>query len=329
MTITNGSILQRDRFQARLDANALELFARVNEAGSFAAAGRQLGVTRAAISSRIAAIETQIERPLFVRHSRALCLTETGRGLIAQAKAVLAATDAARRNLRTCSEPKGLSTLQGSLRISSCPSYGHGVLATRLTAFQALNPNLRIEVQFSNRPVDLVRENFDVAFRMTSSPPEECVATPVLRFAIRAWATPARFPALAEPASLAQQPCLIWGASTEPLNITWENRRGRRCEMVSVSPAICVDDLRTLVDLAVAGRGIVFAPTFAVAAYLESEELHDVLPDWDAKVNLGDSVVALTLAHAFVPDAARALVNFVREPAPIEASDFSHFSLSD
>jgi DNA-binding transcriptional LysR family regulator len=318
---TTGATLQRDRFQTRLDANALELFARVFEAGSFAAAGRSLGLTRAAVSGRIAAIEAQIGMPLFVRHSRALGLTETGRGLVAQAQAVLAATDAARRDLRTRTHARShthtLPGLQGSLRISACPSYGQGVLAPRLAAFQALHPQLRMELQFSNRPVDLARENFDVAFRMTPRPPEDCVATPVLRFAIRAWAAPTAVPVLPGPAALEQHRCLVWGASTEQLNVTWLHPQSGQRETVTLQPALCVDDLRTLVDLAAAGSGVVFAPGFAITALLERGALHEVLPGWTAQVDLGDAVMALTLANSVVPAAARALVDFVREPTTV------------
>ena len=76
------------------------------------------------------------------------------------------------------------------------------------------------------------------------------------------------------------------------------------------SPAVA----RALVDLAVAGRGIVFAPAFAVAEQVERNALAEVLPGWTAQVDLGDAVVALTLAHGVVPPAARVLVDFVRAP---------------
>ena len=64
-----------------LDANALELFARIAQAGSFAQAARDLGLTRAAISRRIAAIESAVGLALFARSTRSLGLTEAGRRL--------------------------------------------------------------------------------------------------------------------------------------------------------------------------------------------------------------------------------------------------------
>lgn len=88
--------LPRFRVQAlELDAIALELFARVVQAGSFAAAARKLGQTRAAVSRRIASIEAQIGQPLRVRSTRALALTEAGRRLAQLARAVMDAAPCA------------------------------------------------------------------------------------------------------------------------------------------------------------------------------------------------------------------------------------------
>jgi DNA-binding transcriptional LysR family regulator len=110
------------RFMAQalaLDANALELFARVVQAGSFAAAARRLGQTRAAVSRRIAAIEAQIGQPLLVRSTRSLALTEAGRRLAQRARAVLDAADAARGALRASK-----AGLAGRLRITAPSQFG-------------------------------------------------------------------------------------------------------------------------------------------------------------------------------------------------------------
>ena len=79
---------RRSAAEEALDANALELFARIAQAGSFAQAARDLGLTRAAISRRIAAIEAAVGLTLFARSTRSLSLTEAGRRLHARARAV-------------------------------------------------------------------------------------------------------------------------------------------------------------------------------------------------------------------------------------------------
>jgi molybdenum-dependent DNA-binding transcriptional regulator ModE len=127
---------QRRRSAAlALDANALELFARVAAAGSFAEAARRLGQTRAAVSRRIAAIEALAGQPLMARTTRSLGLTEAGRRLAQRARAVQEAADAARGALRA-----SRAGLAGRLRVTAAPSFGRAVLAPLLARFRERHP---------------------------------------------------------------------------------------------------------------------------------------------------------------------------------------------
>lgn len=288
------------------DANAIELFARVVAAGSFAQAARDLGLTRAAISARVAALEQQLGAPLFARTTRALGLTEAGRRLALGARAVLEAADAARRGLRSQLR-RGLG---GTLRVTSVPILGTTVLAPLLARFQAAHPDLRIELRLTYRAVDLLREDVDVAFRLTARPPEDWVATPLLPFVVRAFAAPGpRWP-LPRPEALAGERCLVFGVPTEQQTLTWQ--RGRRSVPVSFVPALVGDDLGTLIAIAREGGGVVFSPDFAIAPDLAAGRFVDVLPGWRLPVAQGDTMVALTLPLPAAPESARALVHFVR-----------------
>jgi DNA-binding transcriptional LysR family regulator len=292
------------------DANALELFARIAAAGSFAQAARDLGLTRAAVSRRVAAMEEQLGAPLFARTTRALGLTETGRRLAVRARAVLEAAEAARRGLRARGTGSGLA---GTLRVTAVPSFGQTLLGPLLASFQAQHPELRIELRFTHRRVDLLREDIDVAFRLTSRPPPDCVATPVLPFVVHAYATPGARLQLAEPAELAAQRCLIFGLPTDELTMTWRQHTSARTATVTVQPAMVGDDLGTLQAVARAGGGIVFAPDYVVRADLARKALIDVLPGWWLPVAEGDTLQALTLPLTVAPTAARALVHHVRD----------------
>jgi DNA-binding transcriptional LysR family regulator len=288
------------------DANALELFARIAAAGSFAQAARELGLTRAAISRRVAAMEAQLGAPLFARTTRALGLTETGRRLAVRARAVLDAAQAARRGLRA----RG-SGLAGTLRVTAVPSFGQTLLGPLLASFQARHPELRIELRFTHRRVDLLREDIDVAFRLTNRPPEDCVATPVLPFIVHAYAAHGVQPPLAGPADLAGQRCLLFGAPTDELTMHWRHDGSGRSQAVTVQPAMVGDDLGTLQAVAAAGGGIVFLPDYCVRG--AQAPLADVLPGWRLPVAEGDMLQALTLPLAVAPESARALVHHVRD----------------
>lgn len=217
---TNNTRIERRRQTAAedaLDANALELFARIAQAGSFAQAARDLGLTRAAISRRIAAIENAVGLVLFARSTRSLGLTEAGRRLHSRARAVRDAAESARLALRQTRDQ-----LDGTLRISATASFGRIVLAPLLARFQALHPAVRYELFFTDRRVDLLREGLDIAFRVTDRPPEDCVAQPVLKFAVRAYQAGSE-QCLSSPQELVTAPMLVLGQNEEPLQSQWQH----------------------------------------------------------------------------------------------------------
>jgi len=305
-----------------LDANALELFARIAQAGSFAQAARDLGLTRAAISRRIAAIESAVGLALFARSTRSLGLTEAGRRLHARARAVRDAAESARLALRHTRDQ-----LDGTIRISATAGFGRHVLAPLLARFQVLHPAVRYELFFTDRRVDLLREGLDIAFRITSKPPEAWVAQPVLAFEVCAYGNGnAR---LQSPQDLTSVAMLLLGQSDEPYVSQWQHGDGRR-EEVSLQASAWGSDLDGLIALARHGGGVVLAPDFCVRppASLQAvgrdhrhpddeapqvdAGLVNVLPGWRLMVGM-ETVQALTLPLPAGSETARALVRFARE----------------
>lgn len=306
--------------EVALDANALELFARVAEAGSFAQAARDLGLTRAAVSRRVAAIESAVGLALFARSTRSMGLTEAGRRLHSRARAVRDAAESARLTLRQTRDE-----LDGTLRISATASFGRRVLAPLLARFQTVHPAVRYELFFTDRRVDLLSEGLDVAFRMTSRPPETWVVQPVLKFSIRAYrARGAQL--LDSPVELEAEPLLLLGTNEEPLQSHWQHQDGRHVE-VQLQACAWGHDLDGLIALARWGDGIVLAPDFCVegvatsfgspdaamsASSADTVDLVDILPGWQLVAGI-DTVHALTLPMPAGSETARALVRFVRD----------------
>lgn len=295
------------------DANALEFFARVAGAGSFAAAARRLGLTRAGVSQRVAQIEAAVGAPLFARSTRALGLTEAGRLLLARARAVHEAAEAARRGLRARAAAADSGSLTGTLRLTTVPVFGQAVLGPLLASFQARHPELRIEMRFTPRRVDLLREDIDLAFRLTRQPPDDCIAQPVLPFTVRAYAAPeAPAALLAHPQQLAAERCLVLSPPADTVTLNWQRPADRGRLAVEIAPAMVADDLGSLLAVARAGGGVVFAPDFAAADDLQRGTLVETLPDWQLAVAEGDAVMAITLPLDVAPASARALVRHVR-----------------
>ncbi|WP_439115059.1 substrate binding domain-containing protein [Hydrogenophaga sp.] len=216
------------------------------------------------------------------------------------------AADAARMVLR-----KEGDALQGRLRITTMRAFGHSVLVPLLADFGHEHPGVAMELLFTERRVDLIREGVDVAFRVTRKPHEDCVAQPVLRFRVGAYA--AVGPVLPDPQGLQARPMLMLegGAQTWPLQ--WRRLQDDHRTLVELSSHISADNLEVLVELARRGQGVVLAPDFCVRDDVAAGRLLNLLPDWELPIAEGHCVQALTLPVHTAGANARALVRMVAQ----------------
>lgn len=294
-----------------LDADALELFARVARAGSFSLAAQQMGQTRAAVSRRIASMEQRTGQTLFLRTTRSLALTATGRRLLPHAIAVLDAAAQARGTLTSVR-----AGLAGSLRITSLPSFGTTVLPSLLLKFRELHPEVNYDLLLSDRRVDLLREGVDIAFRVTSKPPPDWVARPYLHFYVGAWCAPGQWEPLQHPDQLTPMPLLLLGPVSSNPEMHWVRRDGSASAICPRAPAaVQSDDLTVLVRLAEGGMGVVLAPSYCVQDAVSTGRLVELLPGWNLNIRQGNAVQLLTLPRPQLGAVARAFAKFVQDSA--------------
>ncbi|MCU0117438.1 LysR family transcriptional regulator [Pseudomonas sp. B2M1-30] len=155
---------------------AIVSFIQAVDAGSFAAAGRVLGLTSAAISKNVASLEKSLGVRLMNRTTRSLTLTSEGEGFLRQARIALEALDsavdmiAARRAVPS-----------GKVRISTSAAFGNDHLLPALPALLARYPALSIEVDFDDRIVDIVKEGYDIVIRGGSIADSALVSRPVCK----------------------------------------------------------------------------------------------------------------------------------------------------
>lgn len=187
----------------------------------------------------------------------------------------------------------------------------NSVLLPLLAEFGRTHPGVAMELMFTERRVDLVREGVDVAFRIARKPPEDCVAQPVLRYRIGAYGSAAS--PLKGPQALQQWPLLMLEGGTLSWPLLWHSRSGDASETVELQPHISADSLESLVALARLGQGVVLAPDFCVQEDLAAGRLHNMLPDWHLPIAEGDCVQALTLPVHTAGANARALVHLVSQ----------------
>ena len=184
------------------DLNDMLFFAEVVERGGFAAAGRALGVPKSRLSRRVAALEMQLGVRLLQRTTRSLALTEVGQAYLRHCQ-----------ELRTCAESAAdlvasvHTAPRGTIHVSCPVTLAQTVLAELLPQFLQRHPQVRIEMQVSNRAVNLVEEGVDVALRVRHSV-DDSASLVVKRL------DTARQVLVASPALLQRQgtpaSCLIW-----------------------------------------------------------------------------------------------------------------------
>ncbi len=251
-------------------------FIEVADAGSLAEAARRLGVTPAAVSKNLLRLEQQLGVRLMQRNTRRLRLTVEGSGFLGKARAALRALDEAVAEVsQTASVPSG------RVRVSVGAAFGRHWVLPALPALAAAHPQLRIEVDLDNRPVDLVAEGYDIGIRggkvdNSGLVARRVCALPVVLVASATYLKRAGVPSV--PDDLLQHCCAQLRLSDGALS-SWSFRLpgARRRVVFQPDTALVVNDNEALVDLALTDAGVVQAGLYHALPYLRSGRLKLVL----------------------------------------------------
>jgi len=285
----------------------------IAQCGSYTQAAQRLGLSKAAVSQRIAELERALGVPLLTRTTRSVRLTEAGRTLVEDTAASYAQIEhslAAVRDL--AARPQGL------LRVTAPVALGRQQIAPQLEGFLRAWPGVRIELDLSDRLANLAHEGYDLAVRHTGTPPDNHVAVKLCGSRTLLVATPAylkRRGEPAEPAELAGHDCLPY---LRPGPAVWpfERARARGSEperqRVTVAGPLRANNSEVLRDAVLSGLGIGLLPDFSAAAALRAGRLRELLPGWRPVGFFGDAVWALRPWSPQVPRAVRALVEHLR-----------------
>lgn len=246
-------------------------FTRAVEAKSLSRAAVELGVPRATLGRRLARLEERLGTRLLRRTTRSLSLTESGDVFYRQARIVLDAVAQAQASVR-----RRDNVMRGELRVSVPPLIDDSFLAT-IASFAKAHPDVRVQVDFSTRIVDLLRDGYDVALRASAEVQPGLLARTLARDRLIAVASPAYLAEMGTPRTvkeLRKHRCLTSFARGELPQSAWPVGRG----VVHIDAAFSSNDLRLLREAALRGLGIALLPTIALGDLVESGALVHVLP---------------------------------------------------
>lgn len=193
----------------RLDA--IRLFMRVVECGSFSAAAKEAGVGQSAVSKQIAALESQFNHQLLKRSSRGIALTDAGKEFYDGALRLLDEFDRLESSIKY-----GSDEAAGTLRISVAPVFARFYIVPRLPALFERYPALNIELRVSERHIDLIEENIDLAIRHGELQDSALTQRKLVESPLITVASPdylARQGTPASPAELGDHQCIVFNGS--------------------------------------------------------------------------------------------------------------------
>ncbi len=253
-----------------------EVVVSVARAGGLRAASATLGLAQSNISRRIDALETRLGVRLLARTPRGIALTDAGRAYVAEVEPGLAAILAGERAAQAL-----LDRPAGVLRITAPLAFGRRIVAPAAAAFAVAQPEVRLDLSFSDAQLDLVSGGFDLGIRLGRIKENAAVVRLLRKSSLTLVAAPRYLngrAAIETIADLSGQSCIV--VSTSRLRRSWPLRRRRGEEaLVEVVATHIADDVEAALCLALAGLGVTLLPDWLVQDDLDHGTLVRVLPD--------------------------------------------------
>ena len=295
---------------SRPSLNDLTAFVAVATRRSFRRAADELGTAPSTLSHAMRALEERLGVRLLNRTTRSVSPTEAGLQLLGQLQSALTSLDEA---LDSVAAFRGPGRIAGRVRINA-PRLGAALLVREVLPRMAERfPEVTVDLVVEGRLVDIVAGGFDAGLRLVESIPRDMIAVP--------FGKPVKFICVAAPGYLKRA-----GMPKTPDDLMrhrcighrlpggklyrWEFERTGRGMVIDAPGAVILDDDELMVEAAVKGLGIAYAPNVAAAAALKAKQLREVLPAW---MPAEEAIAVYYPGHRAVPPALRAFLDVVKE----------------
>lgn len=294
------------------DLNDLYYFAKVVEHGSYAAAGRAVGIAKSKLSRRILALEDRLGVRLLQRSTRQLTVTEIGQEFYRHCVAMLVEADAAQEAIeRSRSGPQGL------VRVSCPPALICFAVGPLIARFMAENPRVTVELESTSRRVDVIGEGIDLAIRVRFPPFEDSdLAMRVLGDSAQRMVCSPRLLAGKDPpkvpSELADLPSVGLGPISKDKMWRLKGPDGSSAR-IAYSPSLVTDDMSQLLYAAIEGVGVAQLPGIVADDAIAEGSLIELLPDWTPEAGRVEAIFATR--RGLLPS-VRALIDFLASSYP-------------
>lgn len=253
--------------------SALATYVQAAETRSFTQAARVLGLTASAVGKTVARLEASLGVRLFHRSTRSISLTPDGEVFLESCRRVLSEIDSVQRELAG-----NQASPRGKLRVS-LPYLG-GLFGKVLAGFMAAYPDIELDLDYSDRLVDIVNEGFDVAIRTGEGVDSRLISRRLGVYHLVLVASPAylkRAGVPKVPGDLARHACIHHRFPSTGKLERWPFRQSDKGLDVTVPVASSASTIAPMLELAIEGGGIACVPNFSAAAAIEAGLLQPVL----------------------------------------------------
>ena len=287
---------------------ALVLFARIVQYGSLTGAAQNSGLSRSAVSKQLTALEKKLGVRLLQRSTRKVKLTEAGKLILSEATRMLEAFE----SIEILSEELQ-GQVRGHLKVSCSIGIGRVHLIPLLKQFQALYPEVHVQLLLEDRFADLIDEQIDVSIRSDDLPDSSLIAVRLGEMTWTVCASPdylKRSGTPKVPTDLLQHNCLYYSNSQRSFN-NWLFLGPNGEENISINGAFSINDSTALVQAAEEGQGILWIDKNSLGNAFEKGRLIQILEDYS--LGSGYPIYALYPARRHLSLKTRMFVDFLKE----------------
>lgn len=253
----------------------MHTFVRIVEAGSITKAAEQLNTVKSAISRRLTGLEARLGVSLLTRTTRTQTLTEHGESYYQQCLRIITDVEETEALLKNAH-----SALSGTIKIAAPLSFGLKHLHKPIRAFQAMHPNILLDIDFNDRKVDLVEEGFDLAIRIANLEDSTLIAKRISQIKIILCASPdylAKHAKISHPHDLFHNHVKLHYKS-QPDIWPFTSPSGEKTN-VKVPQYLVSNNGDFLCQAAIAGAGLIYTPDFICYQAVKSGQLIPILSD--------------------------------------------------
>jgi DNA-binding transcriptional LysR family regulator len=283
---------------------AMKVYEAIVDAGSLVAAAEKLDTSTTAVSRHVAALESHLGARLLNRTTRRISMTDVGKEFYGRAQTIMA-------DIAEAEAVAGQGSLRpsGLLRISAPLSFGISKLSHWLPPFLDRFPDLKLDVDLSDRVIDLAAEGMDVAVRIGRQPAStNLIARRLAPVRMRICASPAYLDLRgrpSQPEDLTAHETLSYSYLSSGDHWTLTDRTGRQVT-ARIRPRVQATNGEILRDMALTGAGIIMQPSFIVDNDIAAGRLEPLLDGWNMD---GFSLYAIYLSRQFLSTKVRAFID--------------------